>query len=236
MLIAVCDDDKNITNYIKIKLDSITNIKIETKLFHSLSEMNNFISTNKIPDAIFMDICVGNQNGIDALKELHHEIFNVPVVFITGYHEFCQDIFIGFTPMGLLTKPIDDEKLLYYINKMVHIFYNKKNIPITVSANGQKFTINHNDILFIESRERKVIYNTINGKFEEYLKLDKAIEKLKTGFLRCHKSFAVNLQHIKDFTKNKILLLTGEEIPISRSHYENVKKTILEYNAEKMGL
>ncbi len=235
MLFAVCDDDSKITDYIKNKLDYITDVKIETILFHSLSEMTGSICKNKIPDAIFMDICVGKENGIDALKNLSHQIFNTPVIFITGYPEFCQDIFIDFKPWGLLTKPIDDHKLLYYINKLVYSYRNE-NSSVTITSNGRKSKIMCNDIFFLESHERKVIYNTTKGNFEEYIKLDKAIEKLKTDFLKCHKSFAVNLKYVKDFSKLKILLSNGEEIPISRSQYENVRKTIFEYNAKKIGL
>lgn len=235
MLFAVCDDDNNITGYIKNKLDSIKDVKTETVVYNSVSELTDAILDNNTPDAIFMDICVGKYNGIDELKKIKHKLINTPVIFITGYPEFCQDIFIDFKPWGLLTKPIDDEKFMYYVNKIIYSQHNK-DFEINITSNGRKTKILCKDILFIESRERKVIYNTTNGLFEEYIKLDKAMQKLSNNFLRIHKSYAVNLKYIKDFSKSRILLITGSELPISRSHCDDVKKTIFEYKSQILGI
>ena len=72
--------------------------------------------------------------------------------------------------------------------------------------------------------------------FEEYIKLDEVSEKLKTGFIRCHKSYLVNLDYVKDVTDSDIVLKSGELIPISRSCKDAVKNDYFEYNAARIGL
>ena len=45
-----------------------------------------------------MDIVLGDNNGIDELRKLSKYLRGVPVIFVTGYTEYCQDIFIDFSP------------------------------------------------------------------------------------------------------------------------------------------
>lgn len=235
MLIAICDDNPNITNYIKNEINKIYHAGIETIMFESAGELTKYVKSNRKPDAIFMDICLEDENGIDVLRRTRKYILEVPVIFITGYTEYCQDIFIDFKPWGLLVKPIDNYKLEYYIKKLYDI-YGDKPSAILITVNGQQTSVFTDDILFIESDKRKVIYNTINGQLEEYIKLDSAVEKLGSGFLRCHKSFAVNLKHITELRKSIIILSNKEEISVSRSYYQNVKTVIFEHNALQTGV
>ena len=43
---------------------------------------------------------------------------------------------------------------------------------------------------------------------------DNAMNKIDNSFLRCHKSYAVNLKYISDFSKCKISLTNGNYIPV----------------------
>lgn len=235
MLFAICDDDNNVACYIKNKISKICPASTEIVIFNSASELTDYVINKRAPNAIFMDICLDNENGIDAIKKRGNHIIDIPVIFITGYTEYCQDIFIDFKPWGLLVKPIDNDKLEYYINKLYDIYGNRPS-SIFINVNGQQSKILTNDILFIESDKRKVIYHTTNGKFEEYTKLDSAVEKLGAGFLRCHKSFAVNLKYVTNFEKSKIILSTKREIPVSRSYCQSVKTAIFEYKALQIGV
>ena len=107
---AVCDDDRTITDYIKLLIDTEFGTNIQTKIYNSVDDLESSILKNEIPDAIIMDICIKNENGLEMLKRVRKHIPTTPVIFITGYLEYCQDIFIDFNPWGLITKPIDKNK------------------------------------------------------------------------------------------------------------------------------
>lgn len=119
MLVAVCDDDRTITDYIKLLIDTEFRDIIQTKIYDSASDLESSILKNEIPDAIIIDICIKNENGLEMLKRVREHIPTTPVIFITGYLEYCSDIFIDFNPWGLITKPIDKNKLFYHINKIL---------------------------------------------------------------------------------------------------------------------
>lgn len=236
MIIAVCDDDKIITSHISYLIRAKFLSIVETRCFNSLEGFKTSVLNKEIPDAIIMDICVNNGNGILMLREMRELIPKIPVVFITGYTEYSQDIFIDFVPFGLLTKPIDSDKLYYYINKIIDYYKINRSSFVKLSVNGQNILIDKNEILYLESHERKVTYHTVSDKFEEYIKLDNAMQKIDDNFLRCHKSYAVNLKYATDFSKSKITLSSGDQIPISRSQYDKVKKVFFEHMASKIGL
>ena len=90
MVIAVCDDDKKITDYIGSVINKKFGNQILIKSYNFLNDLETSIFKNEIPDAIIMDICVKKDNGIEMLRKIREQILTVPVIFITGYTEYCQ--------------------------------------------------------------------------------------------------------------------------------------------------
>ena len=63
-----------------------------------------------------------------------------------------------------------------------------------------------------------------------YDKLDEVEKKLKCcGFLRIHKSYLVNMKHIRKINNYKVLLDTGAELPVPRIRYHAVKEAFVAY-------
>ena len=48
------------------------------------------------------------------------------------------------------------------------------------------------------------------------------------NFLRCHRSYLVNMSQVETILQNKIMLKNGNSIPIGRCYKKNLKKYILE--------
>ena len=48
-------------------------------------------------------------------------------------------------------------------------------------------------------------------------------------FVKCHRSYIVNVKHINSITKNKVFLSNGMKIPISRSKYKEVSDAFINY-------
>ncbi len=70
------------------------------------------------PDLILLDIYLTSVNGLDILKELQKQFFNIPVIMITGY----SDVNIAVRAMKLgaydfLLKPVDIDQLKLLVEK-----------------------------------------------------------------------------------------------------------------------
>ena len=59
-----------------------------------------------------------------------------------------------------------------------------------------------------------------------YETLDKVLQQLPDYFQRCHRSYVINMSHVKAvlFSQNKIEMTEGEEIPLSRSYRKQIKE------------
>lgn len=68
------------------------------------------------------------------------------------------------------------------------------------------------------------------GKYHLATRLLKDVEESLLPFqiIRCHRSFLINIQHIKEFDKknNKVILTNGMEIPVSEKYRKEVMKTL----------
>lgn len=51
----------------------------------------------------------------------------------------------------------------------------------------------------------------------------------KENFIRCHRSYLVNIKYIKVVNKDAITLENGIKIPISRGKYEEVNEAFINY-------
>lgn len=101
-----------------------------------------------------------------------------------------------------------------------------------------KISAPQKDIFFIESQDNYVsIHYLIDGQMQNYflrsstLEVEAALKK--TSIVRCHRSFLVNLNHIKLLrhgTGKATIVLDdshGTEVPVSRSYYKDLLGVIL---------
>lgn len=66
--------------------------------------------------------------------------------------------------------------------------------------------------------------------YQIYDKLD-TIEKnlVKHGFLRIHKSYLVNMKHIRRISNYTAVLDTGEELPVPRPRFQKARELFVDY-------
>ena len=70
--------------------------------------------------------------------------------------------------------------------------------------------------------------HTSSGKITLRKKISEIEELLPSEyFVRCHRSYIVNVKYIKSILKNHVLLEDGVEIPISRGKYKEIKDAFI---------
>ncbi|HHQ5625071.1 TPA: two-component system response regulator RgbR, partial [Clostridioides difficile] len=87
-----------------------------------------------------------------------------------------------------------------------------------------------NEIKYIEVQKKDMLIHTINKNFDIKYSLGKIEKELNPyKFIRCHKSFIVNLRYVENIKPNTAILESGEEVPISRYRYKEVKEKFLKF-------
>ena len=88
-------------------------------------------------------------------------------------------------------------------------------------------------ILYVESRKHKAVFccqGTEPETCQAYLKLDEVERRLKEyGFLRIHKSYLVNMRHVRRIRNYEAELDNGECLPIPRPRFQAVKEEYAVY-------
>ncbi len=84
------------------------------------------------------------------------------------------------------------------------------------------------DIIYVESSSRKIIIHTAACDYTVYSKLDEIESNFNNNFLRIHKSYLVNMNAIKEYQYDSVLLTNGIRLNISKVNRNKVRDYLLE--------
>lgn len=229
--LAVCDDNIMDCNSIKNDIDRICLKHMEdycVDLYQNPKLLVTKIEKGSVKyDLLLLDICMDVQNGIETAKDIRKINEDLGIIFITSSPDY---VYAGYDAeaMGYLLKPFDAcklEKLLLKIWKK-----NNRHKHIKIENRGNIHNIAFEDILFLESNDKKIKVVTSKKEITTYGKLSDLHKKLPGDhFILCHKSFIVNLQHVENLSCNSFILPSSKTIPISRSKYKDAKNNFLKY-------
>lgn len=204
---ALCDDNVQLLSRLKKMLESIfINDDLDAGVVFTSSnpeELIDFIGRNEV-NVLFLDIDLNSQsNGIDIAKEIRKNNKSIYIIFITAHFEYIVSAFECKT-FDFIQKPFSFSKLE---NTVLRLFEDmnansSKFIPL---GNNRKL-INQNLINYIQKDGMKATYYLGPSVIESYGSFNKISKSLPDNFVRCHKSFIVNVNNISniDLTNNTI--------------------------------
>ena len=197
--------------------------------FNNAIDAVSFINQAHV-DLIFLDIQMPHFSGIEFLNTIEKKPL---IIFTTAYSDYAVEGF-NFGAVDYLVKPIPFHRFLKSVVRAQQIF-NPSSAIQTVSDNTtipeseqdfmfvraeyENVKMNFSDILFIEGLKDYVkIYTTDNKYTLTLISLIKLENLLSPkGFSRIHRSYIINIKHVKSIQKNKVLI-AEKRIPISESY------------------
>lgn len=228
MKILIVDDEKSVID----NISSIISERYDFEIVTAISPrevIEEQIAVSDI-DLAFIDIQLKNENGISLGCYIQQKYPGIRLVFISGYPDKVTDVFLSLSAMGFVDKPIRKEKIYAYIEKAVES--SAKDYFVS-SVYGRKAEFHKNNIIYIESDKKVLKIHTASGISEVVGKLDDIEAQFENQFVRCHKSFLVNLKYISCREAMKFILINNEEINISRTYKAS---SVEKYNKYKGGI
>jgi len=235
MHIAVCDDNKLFLEGFEEQLRELSIIEA----VFSFSDYNAFlfsVDDGKQYDAVLMDIDWNRDlTGMDIAEEIYKLNPRTKIIFVTGNSDrFSQQIFLCKANLsGYLTKPVNSELLYANLKKIADTIPYEAQPTLVLSQRGMPISISAREIFYIESRGHTVEVHTSESTIRAYERLEVILEMLPAGFCRCHKSYIVNMNCIRRFESNDVLLKNGESIPVSRARYAETKEAYFSFMGRK---
>ncbi|NMS89073.1 response regulator transcription factor [Clostridioides difficile] len=228
--IAVCEDEKETQLLIVDYLANILkNISIEYEIQKYLSGEELLESNLKDIDILFLDIKMEKLNGMDTARKIREVGNEMEIIFITSLIDSIQE---GYEVRAYryLLKPIEFEELKKHVLTCIKDIEINKDSYIAIKNKSNTYKIYLNQIKYIEVQKKDMIIHTINKNFDIKYSLSKIEKELNLSrFVRCHKSFIVNLNYVENIKYNIAILESGEEVPISRYRYKEVKEKFLKF-------
>lgn len=230
MKIAICDDSKIdrmlsailIENYYKNK--SISCI-VET--YDSGDSIISDIKNGECYDIIFMDIYIGNELGINVAKKLRELGYENILIFSTITDEYAVEGY-SVKASGYIIKPYSQSGISAVLDGILQYHADE---TLEVRCRSTVRYIPFRDIFYIESCNNRCVVHTDKEEITIYKKLDDIRLSLKDSssrFLRCHRSYIVNMDHIVAAEEN-FLLDNGDIVLIKAKNSAAIKKEYMDY-------
>lgn len=231
--IAICEDDviylKEIEKMIRDaerELGENIRIKEYTDGDGLMAAMNGM----KKIDIVFLDIGLGEENGIEIARELKVRFPGLVLIYISSYKDYVYDA-LKTEPMDFLIKPVNEtemrECLIRAVRKVCNLDF------IRVKDENGYYHVRIDEILYISSG-RKHLYITVvgNKEYRVIAKLndfEKIFEKHEV-FIRIHKSHLVNFNHVRRYENKRVIMSNGQELSISRERRNEVREKYMALN------
>lgn len=218
--VAVCDDEKLIAGQIEALLFEICkneNILVNIDVFYDGESLEEEILKGTFYDLIYLDIQMEKGDGITTAKHIREVDENVLLVYVSGYDNYLMELF-RLNVFDFIKKPIEPTYFRdTFLDANKKIGNNK--FYFTYRYKNEEHKVSCMEILYFESRGRKINVHIKNGKIETFngklSEVDTQMEGGKIPFLRIHQSYLVNYHHIKSRSKTDVTLTNGRKLSVS---------------------
>ncbi len=222
--IAICEDKDEDMAHIRSMLCQ-TKILCDFTEYTSAESLLFDIETNhKQFDIFLLDIYLPGQSGMEAARCIRKANQNAVLIFLSTSEEFYREAFDLYA-FHYLIKPVSLTDLREVLQKAAERIATPEE-TLQIAFRGQNTILRHADIMYISSSNHACHFYMQDGQeYTSYGRLDELEERLSSGlFVRCHKSFIVNLLYVNRLTREGFYI-DGTLIPISRSYAAGAKKS-----------
>lgn len=228
MKLAICDDDRyqleKMETLVKSELEKM-HVDCAVDVYRSSCVLNEMVNLESY-DIFFLDIRMPKLSGFDVAASIRKVSDRAIIMFLSDDDNLAFQAF-EYRPYWYLQKEDFPEKIPYVLRKSIKEYVNSK-LYVDI-GDEEKRPVRKDAIYFIECDSHKLFFHMKEGTFTKYGTLTKMEEKLgDMGFLRVHKNYMVNLEHVRYLETDTIIMLNGKTIALSKYKREILKVRLLE--------
>ena len=178
-------------------------------------------------DVIFLDIQMEEPDGMETARLLRGQGNHSLLVFVTVLMELVFDAF-QVEAYDYLTKPLDAARFARTMDRVLQTLEQRTAASIVIQQGSGCEVVPLSDVVYCEVLGRKVYLHKADGTITGYYDRLEQLERRVDGrFFRCHRSYLVNLDHVRGCQAGQVLLSQGERIPVSRLRERDLTGALL---------
>ncbi|MBQ5559512.1 MAG: response regulator transcription factor [Lachnospiraceae bacterium] len=187
----------------------------------------HFIQVLPTIDLFFLDIALSEEDnkmndgitlGLEIRSRMKYK--NTPIIYVTSYTNKIQEAINKVHCFGFLYKPYTSFDVTNLLDSIFQSEINEQILLLKIES-SVFFNLNLSSLLFIHAEGKYMTYQTPDSSHTSRQYTLKQLEQqLPSNFIRCHKSYIVNKDYIKNFdTVNHYIQMyhTSKLIPVART-------------------
>ena len=230
MRLAIVDDESAYRRHIVEMIDSVYGkSEVSCYLYSDGSELIRSFENGFKLDAVFLDIEMKDIDGMTAAKRIREYSKDIPVIFLTSHTELAMDGY-EVDAFRFLGKPVNEVKLRETLTDLEKKL--KVDEKIVLLKDGEEIVNPVSTLIYIEASNNSVRFCFRGDKVELRMKFTDAVsmvDEVSHDFVKIHRSYYVNLAHVKKLSATDVILDNNEVLPVARSASSDAKKRLLEF-------
>lgn len=201
--VIIADDQEGMRILLQKALSSIKDVHILGEA-ESADQAVEMVTLHR-PQAVFLDVEMGEKNGFDAAKQIIDIVPKCMIVFVTAFEKYMPQAFELYA-FDYLVKPFKMDRLKETVNRMQRTQANEQQYThvqeelrceILIKDKEGLAIVHPNDIILIQREDRATTIITEQGKYHTTETLSEIEAKLpETQFIRSHKSYILQISRI----------------------------------------
>lgn len=228
MKIILCDDERQIHEDIRAYAAQYTQKKSVVIQLEDCYSAEELIELGEHGDAVLLDIDMPGMDGIEAARILRKENRKLTIVMLTGKRERFKEAFM-IGAVRFVTKPVEADELFEALDYVTLSSAGQEFLK--VRYNGLECEIMQRNICVIEAKSDYLEIYSKDRRYESRERLGNILGELDERlFIEIHKSYIINMQHVKGITKYRIVMDDDKALPIARRRYKDVLQKMVDFD------
>lgn len=222
--IAICDDIDIERDMLCMMLQSFG----EEQIIHHFSCGEDLLASPVAFDLVFLDIYMNGMTGMEVAKVLKNNKSKALIVFLTSSPNFAVESY-EVHAFDYIVKPLQPERLKTVWKRFLSL-HRKRERFLLLNNSGKTEKIAYEQIEFLESDCHYVIIHMTDGTTVRILgKLDDFEQRIDDAdFLRCHKSFLINMRFTESMDGD-FIMRSGTHVSYRKREKKHLQKIFNDY-------
>lgn len=223
MKVILVDDDKEFYKLFKESFERQTDkLNLSANLFYE-NNINSLLESEQEYDVYLIDIEMPQISGIDLVGLLRKCHVDKEFIFISSHEGYMQRSIFA-KPSGFIRKQHLEEDLFQVILMLKNQMQKSEGI-ISFREGKNQVAITLDKVLYCTSEGHYVDFCMTDGT-KQFFRVDmKKIEaELELhDFIRIHVRYVVNLKYVAHFTRDEIVMLNKQRLPVGKTYKTRIK-------------
>lgn len=228
MYIIICEDERNFAEELQRELEKVLRKKeVEYRICYCESgeAFRKETEQGEFPDLLFMDLHLGDTDGLELVKEQQGKGRKIPTVFLTSLEERIGEGY-DVNAVHFLFKRNYKEKLPELLQRFLNEVYAKK--AVVIQERDTAVRLNFAEIYYVEADNRNTAIHTAAASYQEKSSIQKFAGQLPEElFIEAYHSLYLNIDHIRKVNADTVILDNDKELPVSRRKRKSLMTAVM---------